>query len=221
MLEWSQIAVRGPQSEQFLQGQLSQDLTRLDPSGSWSLLLQPDSVVVTSCFVVREADGFTLTLARDLGESALSRLRRFHLRVDCTLTLTDVEGGPFETALEMISAGWPGSAEFAAGLTPQSFGASFVGKTVSFAKGCFTGQELVGRLDARGSSVPWRLVRAEGPSVARIDEVLHSKGPDGPQGVTTAASTGDAIAALGIAHRSLLDPAYLAAYPDVTIEAIP
>lgn len=32
-----------------------------------------------------------------------------------------------------------------------------VDRTVSFAKGCFTGQELVARLDARGSNVAWRL----------------------------------------------------------------
>lgn len=32
-----------------------------------------------------------------------------------------------------------------------------VDRTVSFTKGCFTGQELVARLDARGSNVAWRL----------------------------------------------------------------
>jgi folate-binding Fe-S cluster repair protein YgfZ len=33
-----------------------------------------------------------------------------------------------------------------------------VERTVSFTKGCYTGQELVARLDARGSNVPRRLV---------------------------------------------------------------
>jgi len=32
-----------------------------------------------------------------------------------------------------------------------------VGRTVSFTKGCFTGQELVARMDARGSAAPHRL----------------------------------------------------------------
>jgi len=36
--------------------------------------------------------------------------------------------------------------------------AGLVERTVSFTKGCYTGQELVARLDARGSNVPRRLV---------------------------------------------------------------
>ena len=39
---------------------------------------------------------------------------------------------------------------------PQEAG-ELVGHTVSFTKGCFTGQELVARLDARGGNVAWRL----------------------------------------------------------------
>jgi folate-binding protein YgfZ len=35
--------------------------------------------------------------------------------------------------------------------------AGIVGRTVSFTKGCFTGQELVARLDARGNRVPRNL----------------------------------------------------------------
>jgi folate-binding protein YgfZ len=120
----------------------------------------------------------------------------------------------------MIVAGWPSSAEFEVPLTPQTFGAAFVNATVSFTKGCFTGQELVGRLDARGSSVPWRLVRCVGASVQRVDDVLRSKGPDGPKGVTTVVATPQGVVALGIAHRTLLDPTYLAQIDDVTVEAV-
>jgi len=47
---------------------------------------------------------------------------------------------------------------------------------VSFTKGCFTGQELVGRLDARGSSVPWRMVRASGPSESAPQRGAHVEG---------------------------------------------
>lgn len=35
--------------------------------------------------------------------------------------------------------------------------AGLVERTVSFSKGCYTGQELVARLDARGNRVPWNL----------------------------------------------------------------
>jgi folate-binding Fe-S cluster repair protein YgfZ len=95
-----------------------------------------------------------------------------------------------------------------------------VGATVSFTKGCYTGQELVGRLEARGSNVPWRLVWAAGPNVERIDEVLRSRGPAGPQGVTTAVRRGGRVEALGFAHRTLLDPSRLDPGEDVAVEVV-
>jgi tRNA-modifying protein YgfZ len=42
--------------------------------------------------------------------------------------------------------------------------AGLVERTVNFTKGCYTGQELVARLDARGSNVPRRLVGIVAPS---------------------------------------------------------
>jgi folate-binding protein YgfZ len=40
--------------------------------------------------------------------------------------------------------------------------AGLVERTVSFTKGCYTGQELVARLDSRGNNVPRRLVGIRG-----------------------------------------------------------
>jgi folate-binding protein YgfZ len=219
-LAWSQIVIRGPQGEQFLQGQLSQDLATVGRDGTWSLLLRPDSVVITSGHVRRDDEGFVMTLPRALGDAAMARLRRFRLRVDCTMSLQECDEGPFETVLDQVEAGWPGVGEFAADLAPQSFGASFVGNAVSFTKGCYTGQELVSRLDARGSSVPWRLVRVHGPDVRRIDELLNSKGPPGPQGATTIVRRDDGVVALGFAHRSLLSDGALEGVVDVAVESI-
>ena len=42
--------------------------------------------------------------------------------------------------------------------------AGLVERTVSFTKGCYTGQELVARIDARGSNVPRRLVGVVAPA---------------------------------------------------------
>jgi folate-binding protein YgfZ len=217
---WSHIVATGPEAETFLQGQLSQDLEDLPDVGRWALLLAPDSVVITSCLVTPTSDGLVLCVPRELGEVALARLKRFLLRTKCTLELVDVVEGPLDTNAEQIRAGMPGPAEFALGLTPHSFGASFVASTISFTKGCFTGQELVGRLDARGSSVPWRLVRVSGPSAQRVNEVLKLKGPAGPQGLTTAMHSGDGVLGLGVAHRTLLDSAELADASDVHVEPI-
>jgi folate-binding protein YgfZ len=179
-------------------------MNAVSPEGRWSALLSPSSVVVTSCLVRPVDAGYELFVPRTLGEAAMARLRRFHLRTDCTLELEVAEFGPFNTLGEQVALSQPGPDEFAAELTPQSYGAHFVASTISFTKGCFTGQELVGRLDARGSSVPWRLVRCQGPSLARIEEVLCAKGPDGPRGVTTAIDIDGSVAALGFIHRSVL-----------------
>jgi folate-binding Fe-S cluster repair protein YgfZ len=219
-LLWSGIVATGPDAESFLQGQLSQDVAAIDARGVSSLLLAPDGIVLTSIHVTPMLDGFVLVVPRSLGEVALTRLRRFLLRTKCTLELADVAQGPYATTEEQIAAGRPGAAEFALGLTPQCFGASFVAETVSFTKGCFTGQELVGRLDARGSSVPWRMVRATGPSVERVDEVLRSKGPAATSGVTTSTRDGAPVVALGFAHRSLFGSEELTRADDVSVEEI-
>jgi folate-binding Fe-S cluster repair protein YgfZ len=217
-LHWSSIIARGPEAESFLQGQLSQDLSTVS-NGSWALLLAPDGIVLTSCFVSSAPDGYDLAVPRELGDAALARLRRFLLRTKCTLELVESEGGPIDTVEEQVEMGWPGAAEFARGLTPQSFGARFVAVTVSFTKGCFTGQELVGRLDARGSSVPWRMVRAAGPNEARVTEVLSSKGPVGVSGLTTWVDHGS-LTGLGFAHRSLFGSVELEDATDVRVEEI-
>ena len=203
---WSEILVRGPQAEVFLQGQLSQDVADLSDTGAWSFLLEPNSDVLCTCFVRALPDGFSLLVARESSLGALARLKRFHLRVDCTLELFDAKTGPFSTWGEQIDLGEPGPAEFV-GVSPQSYGGAFVTSHVSFAKGCFTGQELVARMDARGSSVPWRFVRVVGPSLDAVDAVLKRKGPEGVSGVTSAVRRGDSVAALGFINRSALEEA--------------
>ena len=219
-LAWSTILVAGPESELFLQGQLSQDLGALNSDGRWALLLMPDSVVLTSCHVTVKDDGFAIAVPQELAASAVTRLKRFLLRTKCTLDLVEGTSGPWTTHGERVRHGRPWTNEFARALTPHAFGTSFVEETVSFTKGCFTGQELVARLDARGSSVPWRLVRVSGAAIARIDEVVRCKGPLGPQGFTSPIQRGDVVTGLAIAHRTLLGSSELTAATDVSVELI-
>src|ERR1700689_4815431 len=93
-LNWSRVSVLGDESESFLQGQLTQDLSAVDEAGRWSLLLRPDSAVLTTCFIQRVDQGFVLFVPREVAEVALSRLRRFHLRVKCSLELEEASNGP-------------------------------------------------------------------------------------------------------------------------------
>jgi folate-binding protein YgfZ len=219
-LQWSIIRARGLEAETYLQGQLSQDLSTLGESGAWALVLQPDSVVLATCYVTPVDDGFDLVVARELVDVVTTRLKRFLMRTKCTLEVVEANEGPYATLEEQIRANWPGVAELTATLTPHSFGRHFVATTISFQKGCFTGQELVGRLDARGSSVPWRFVRVSGATREAIDEVLKSKGPAGPQGLTSAIERGGIIEGIGIAHRTLFGALNEESASNVTIVEI-
>jgi len=43
------------------------------------------------------------------------------------------------------------------GMNPYEVGAEVIARSVSYTKGCYTGQELVARMDARGAQAPFRL----------------------------------------------------------------
>jgi folate-binding Fe-S cluster repair protein YgfZ len=217
-LEWGTIRVQGPDAQSFLDGQLSQAVES-PCDGVWTLVLEPSGVVLSAAWLRGEDNEWELLVPLLLTEAVVTRLNRFRIRVACSVE----DGGsgsqpPFETSDERFALRWPWNTEFAADLPPHSFGQSFVEKTVSFTKGCFTGQEMVGRADARGATMPWRLVYATGPTVESIDTVLRSLGPEGPKGVTSTHTVGDQTHALGFAHRSLL--ATPLASPDVTIEEV-
>jgi folate-binding protein YgfZ len=98
--------------------------------------------------------------------------------------------------------------------------AGLVERTVSFTKGCYTGQELVARLDSRGSNVARRLVGVVAPDGAPAlarGMTLHAG--DAPLGdapaedkvagsITSAAWSAElgAWVALGYLHRSVEAP---------------
>jgi tRNA-modifying protein YgfZ len=216
-LEWGTIVATGPDALNFLDGQLSQDL-RATSDPQWSLVLDPQGTVVSTLWVRGEGDHYELLVPSALSDTVEARLRRFLIRVRCTL---EVQPGAVDPPLtdvdDLFAEGWPWERELTLALAPHSFGATFVARTISFTKGCFTGQELVGRMDARGATMPWRFVRCHGASLAAINEALREVGPAGPQGVTTSRASGGDVDALGFAHRSLLASG---TSRDVDIEAI-
>ena len=76
------LAVRGPDAEGYLQGQLSQDVAALAVGASAdSLLLEPDGKLSALLRVTRtDGQGFVLDVDRGYGDAVLARLRRFLLR---------------------------------------------------------------------------------------------------------------------------------------------
>ncbi len=87
--------------------------------------------------------------------------------------------------------------------------------TVSFTKGCYTGQELVARIDSRGGHVPRRLCaldlmdRVE-PGISLVD----GAGAHAGTVTSVAQSSGTRWVALGYVRRGVEVPATLRAGPD-------
>jgi tRNA-modifying protein YgfZ len=82
---------------------------------------------------------------------------------------------------------------------PAEAGAWLIDASVSFSKGCYTGQELVARIDSRGGNVPRLLrgLRFEGPPPGIGAEIRR----DGDVvGTLTSAATGSSGEAVGLAY---------------------
>lgn len=200
------LRIKGDDAESFLQGQLTQDVTKIKTGEStWSFLLNPDGKVSSWLRVSRlEGNHFLIDVDQNAGEQTLKRLMRFKLRVECNIDLEEwdwlaIRGHGsqkygMETNENFIAApaNWSliegfdligKSVSNPEGLTKESTqlfeflrilnGIPAIGKeltektipaetglverSVSFTKGCYTGQELVARLDSRGNKVPKHL----------------------------------------------------------------
>jgi len=207
------IRAFGPDSESFLQGQLSQDVAGMAPGESrWALLLEPQGKVDAWVRVWgrRGDDEVLLDVDGGSGQAVLDRLNRFRLRVKTEFELLDWEcvalrgadtpaADDPRLAAELIGevtwagargldllghevkfpddipmasleayeslrieAGWPSmAAELRPGpdasVIPGEAGQWLIDASVSFTKGCYTGQELVARIDSRGNNTPRRL----------------------------------------------------------------
>ena len=124
------------------------------------------------------------------------------------------EGLPVATAAELdvarIRAGWPAMGRELTERTIPAEVAGLVEASVSFTKGCYTGQELVARIDSRGGHVPRpvRLLEIRGDNEisagaeisvdGRVAGEVTSAAKDPAQGVTVA---------LGPVHRRVEPPA--------------
>jgi len=199
------LRVSGPDAVEYLQGQLSQDVTALGLGESAdSLILTPQGKLDALVRVSRSADdALVLDVEAGYGDVVAARLARFKLRVKVVIEPLDWRclalRGPHAAALaeqvrgrggtELTPAfSWNGvtgvdllgeapelpdgvpmcSAEawesvrveagipvMGAELDERTIAAEvdLLERSVSFTKGCYTGQELVARLDARGNRV--------------------------------------------------------------------
>lgn len=103
-----------------------------------------------------------------------------------------------------IRAGVPAwGSELDGDTIPASVGQWVIDASVSFTKGCYTGQELVARIDSRGGNVPRLLHRLEvqGPPPPPGTVVAVGDTEAGP--VTSSAAAGDGSVALAWVARAV------------------
>lgn len=160
------VRVEGPEAAAYLQGQISQDVDAVGVGDTaWSLVLAPDGKVEAWFRIHRSADDeFLLDVDAGHRDALIARLERFKLRTDATITATDdTIPAPIEwpglddpgDERARILAGFPRmGAELTPATIPAEAGATLIERSVSFTKGCYTGQELVARIDSRGGNVP-------------------------------------------------------------------
>jgi tRNA-modifying protein YgfZ len=177
------VVVEGPDAAAFLQGQCSQDISGLAANeASWTLLLEPDGKLGFVLWILRRGpESFALVPARAGAEDVVARLTRFRLRVKVDFKVVpmawkatwigDAHSGTLHWSLvdETSSDGasvvdaltaWIGQVlpdDGIEGMVPNELG-PWLEATASFTKGCYTGQELVARIDSRRAAPVSQLV---------------------------------------------------------------
>ncbi len=109
-----------------------------------------------------------------------------------------------------IRAGVPRwGAELDADTIPATVGQWAIDLSVSFTKGCYTGQELVARIDSRGGNVPRRLVGVvlDGPPPAVGTELTVDGAPAGTVTSSAPDTATDGSVALAFLPRAIELPA--------------
>jgi tRNA-modifying protein YgfZ len=154
------VVVDGPDAASYLHSQASQDLQAMSVGEArWTFFLQPTGRVEVLARVTMVGDEtFQLDTDPGFGTILETRLNKFKIRVKATVTaLDDAVGSVGANDDARIGAGWP---RMGAEIIPGEMIPAETGLTdaaVSFTKGCYPGQELVERMDSRGSTAPRHL----------------------------------------------------------------
>ena len=157
------VVIDGPDAATYLQSQASQDLRDMTVGDErWTFFLQPTGKVdVLARVKMAGDDRFELDTDPGYGPVLEARLNRFKIRVKATVEAveTSVASTEDHTVDEdgRIAAAWPKmGAEIVPGESiPAETGLDDV--AISFTKGCYPGQELVERMNSRGSTAPRHL----------------------------------------------------------------
>lgn len=110
------IAARGPETELFLQGQLTCDVRQVTPDHSLlGAFCSPKGRVLASFRLFRQGDAYLLELPQAMVEPTLSRLRKYVLRAKTTLE----DAGATLARMGVAGPHAPAALEKMLGVTPE------------------------------------------------------------------------------------------------------
>lgn len=151
MNKLSTISVTGPDAFEFLQGQLSNDLRRLESEeeimAAWC---SPKGRVIWFGTVWPIESGYGLSAPAESAEAIVKRLTMFRFRSKVEFAIVD-EGQTVDPAF-LVENGYP----FVGGAQSEQFTPHMLNldllDAISFDKGCYTGQEIVARTHYKGAT---------------------------------------------------------------------
>lgn len=181
------IRVVGPDSLEFLQGQLTNDLRTLEPGASMRCAwCNPKGRVICLLLVSMDEDGYSLLLPAELADNVVKRLTMFRFRAKVEFETRDAAhtADPSQLIRDGIPYIGPDQSEK---YTAHMLNLDRL-NAISFDKGCYTGQEVIARTHYKGASKrrTLRFTSEEPVSVGDkvsdgsrdIGEVLNAEGLD-------------------------------------------
>jgi len=149
-----------------------------------------------------------------------------HLGTDLDVPAGVLMVDDLEFEARRIAAGFPRmGTELTTDTIPAEAGSALLDSSVSFTKGCYTGQELVARIDSRGGNVPRpiRVLRSDGPTALPVGGIVVHQGAE--VGTVTssvpARPDGPALALAPILRRVEPGAAVVVAGAAATVEVAP
>jgi len=209
-----ELSVTGRDAFTFLQGQLTNDLRRLDAEprirAAWC---NPKGRVIWFGDVRRVESGYVLTVPCALAEELARRLAMFRFRAKVDIT-AGTEAVPVDIDAT-IAAGlpWIGKTQSEA-FTPHMLNLDLL-DAISLTKGCYTGQEVVARTHYKGATKRRTLRFASSDPLAVGDKVS-----DGERDVGEVLNVAD-NALLAVVPVDRADAALVANGIPLTREALP
>ncbi len=172
----STIKVTGPDAFEFLQGQLSNDLGRLDAEAEiLAAWCNPKGRVIWFGTVRRIDSGYGLSAPAETANEITRRLAvyRFRSRVDIVV----VDEGTSVDPDFLVQNGYP----FIGAAQAEKFTAHMLNldllDAVSFDKGCYTGQEIIARTHYKGATKR-RTMRFEADAAVEVGDKVSDGNRD-------------------------------------------